>query len=77
MLHCKRRLESLQLVFGRVWWLDGCAGRQCACCAAPHALRAGSAELQSVSAPVTISATPVASTWAFARTSSFERQTAR
>ena len=63
--------------FRRGWLSDGCAGRQCGCCAAPHALRAGVAELQSVSAPVIISATPVASTWSFESTSSLERQTAR
>ena len=59
-----------------MFW-DGCQGGRRGCSVAPHALRAGSAVLQSISAPVAISATPVASTRSFARTSSFERQTAR
>eukprot|EP00964_Phaeocystis_antarctica_P113025 scaffold77111_cov90-Phaeocystis_antarctica.AAC.1 len=56
-------VERLRLVLGRGPLLDGCQGGRRGCCVAPHALRAGSAILQSVSAPVAISATPVATTW--------------
>lgn len=75
--HTIQSLERLRLVLGRGPLLDGCQGGRRGCCVAPHALRAGSAELQSVSAPVAISATPEATTWPFAMTCALERQAPR